>query len=66
MIRANDKDAIIIVGTPNWSQFVNDAAKDPITGYENIMYALHFYAATHTDWLRNDMVKAMNAGLPIL
>lgn len=65
VIRANDSDAIIIVGTPNWSQFVNEAATDPITGYSNIMYALHFYAATHTDWLRNTMVQAVNAGLPI-
>ena len=58
-------DAIIIVGTPNWCQYVKDAAADPITGYDNIMYALHFYAATHTDWLRNDMATALNAGLPI-
>ena len=65
VIRANDSDAIIIVGTPNWCQYVKDAAADPITGYENIMYALHFYAATHTDWLRNDMVTALNSGLPI-
>ena len=65
VIRANDSNAIIIVGTPNWSQFVNEAAADPITGYSNIMYALHFYAATHTDWLRNIMVQAINAGLPI-
>lgn len=65
VIRANDSDAIIIVGTPNWSQYVKDAAANPITGYENIMYALHFYAATHTDWLRNDMVEAIHSGLPI-
>jgi len=65
VIRVNDKDAVIIVGTPNWCQYVKDAAADPITGYDNIMYALHFYAATHTDWLRNDMVSALNSGLPI-
>lgn len=65
VIRANDSDAIIIVGTPNWSQNVGDAVKTPITGYDNIMYALHFYAATHTDWLRNNMVEAIEAGLPI-
>ena len=65
-IRANDSDAIIIVGTPNWSQQVAEAVNDPITGYENIMYALHFYAATHTDWLRGEMEKAALAGLPIM
>ena len=66
VIRANDSDAIIIVGTPNWSQQVAEAVNDPITGYENIMYALHFYAATHTDWLRGEMEKAALAGLPIM
>lgn len=65
VIRANDADALVIVGTPNWCQYVKDAAADPITKYDNIMYALHFYAATHTDWLRNDMVTALNSGLPI-
>lgn len=64
-IRENDADAIIIVGTPNWCQNIADAAADPITGYDNIMYSLHFYAATHTDWLRNEMVKAVNTGLPV-
>lgn len=65
VIRANDKDGIIIVGTPTWSQDVDQAAADPIEGYDNIMYALHFYAATHTDWLRDRMAKALADGLPI-
>lgn len=65
VIRTYDKDAVIIVGTPNWSQYVDQAAADPITDYDNIMYALHFYAATHTDSLRDTMVSAMDAGLPI-
>ena len=65
VIRANAPDAVILVGTPNWSQYVNEAAADPITGYDNIMYTLHFYAATHTDHLRDTMVAAINAGAPI-
>lgn len=65
VIRANDEDGIILVGTPNWSQYVDQAAADPITGYENIMYTLHFYAATHTDWLRDTMKAAIEAGLPV-
>lgn len=65
VIRENDSNAVIIVGTPNWSQYVGDAASDPITEYDNIMYALHFYAATHTDSLRNAMISAINQGLPI-
>ncbi len=65
VIREKDSDAIILVGTPNWSQFVNEAAADPITGYDNIMYVLHFYADTHRDDLRNTMINAYNQGLPI-
>ena len=40
-IRKNDKKAVIVVGTPTWSQDVDQAAADPIKG-DNIMYALHF------------------------
>ncbi len=65
VIRANAPDALILVGTPNWSQYVNEAAADPITGYGNILYTLHFYAATHREDLRNTMTAAINAGLPV-
>lgn len=66
VIRKNDSDAIVIVGTPNWSQFVDQAAAKPINKkYKNVMYALHFYAATHKNDLRNTMVKALKKKLPI-
>lgn len=65
VIREKDQDALILVGTPNWSQFVNEAAADPITGYDNLMYVLHFYADTHRDDLRNTLQNAYNQGLPI-
>lgn len=64
VIRKNDKDAVIIVGTPTWSQEVDKAAADPIKE-KNIMYALHFYAGTHKEWLRDTMTKAIKAGLPV-
>lgn len=63
-IRKNDKKAVIVVGTPTWSQDVDQAAADPIKG-DNIMYALHFYAATHKADLRNKMTAAINKGLPV-
>lgn len=65
VIRAYDEDAIILVGTPNWSQYIDQAAADPVSGYSNIMYTLHFYAAAHTDSLRNTMVSAIEDGLPV-
>lgn len=63
-IRKNDKKVVIVVGTPTWSQDVDQAAADPIKG-DNIMYALHFYAATHKTDLRNKMTAAINKGLPV-
>ena len=66
VIRENAPDAVIIVGTPTWSQDVDKAAADPITGYDNIMYALHFYADTHRDYLRDRMKKAIDSGLPVI
>ena len=64
-IRAIDTNAIIIVGTPKWSQDVDIVANNPITDYENIMYTLHFYAATHKDELRKKLKIAHEKGLPI-
>ena len=64
-IRKYDKDAVIIVGTPTWSQDVDEAAKNPIKGQKNIMYTLHFYAATHKQSLRDKAQTAIDAGLPL-
>lgn len=58
-------DAVVLVGTPNWCQNIDEAAASPITGEKNIMYTLHYYAATHKDDLRQRMVSAVNAGLPV-
>lgn len=65
VIRANDPNALIVVGTPNWSQFVDQAAADPISG-TNLLYALHFYAGTHGEELRSTMTSAIRSGLPLI
>ena len=64
-IRAIDRKNIILVGTPNWSQDVDVAAGNPITGYDNLMYVLHFYAATHGQSYRDKANTALQKGLPI-
>lgn len=64
-IRSVNKKAIIIVGTPTWSQDVDVAAANPLTG-KNIAYAFHFYAATHKQDLRNKLISAVKKGLPVL
>ncbi|MCX6182405.1 MAG: cellulase family glycosylhydrolase, partial [Bacteroidetes bacterium] len=64
-IRAIDPDNMIIVGTPNWSQDVDVAANDPIIGFENIAYTLHFYVPMHAQSLRDKATKAIDKGLPL-
>ena len=58
-------ERIILIGTPTWSQDVDVAAKNPITGYQNLMYTFHFYAATHKDTYRKKLEAAVRAGLPV-
>lgn len=65
VIRANDADAVIIVGTPNWSQDVDVASKSPLK-YDNIMYTLHFYSGTHKDSYREKLKTALQNGLPVM
>ena len=65
VIRKNSPNAIIIVGTPTWSQDVDVVAKSPLK-YENILYALHFYADTHRDYLRDKLQRAINKKLPVI
>jgi endoglucanase len=60
-IREIDPDNLIVVGTPNWSQDVDVAASDPIRGV-NIAYALHFYAGTHGQFLRDKAQLALDRG----
>ena len=52
VIRAHDEDAVILVGSPTWSQDIDKAAADPLD-FDNIMYTLHFYADTHRESLRS-------------
>ncbi|WP_052123449.1 glycoside hydrolase family 5 protein [Flavobacterium beibuense] len=65
IIRKNDPDNIILVGCPHWDQDINLPAADPIKGFNNIMYTVHFYAATHKQELRDRTDKAIESGLPV-
>ncbi|WP_456313257.1 glycoside hydrolase family 5 protein [Pseudomonas shirazensis] len=65
VIRENDPNNIILIGSPHWDQDVDLPAADPIKGYNNLMYTMHFYAATHGKDLRDRTDKAIESGLPI-
>lgn len=64
-IRKYDSDAIIICGTGTWSQDIDQVLGNKLSD-KNCVYALHFYANTHTDWLRNRLKNCYNKGLPVL
>jgi endoglucanase len=64
-IRQHDPDNIIVCGTPNWSQRVDEASRDPLKS-SNIAYTLHFYAGTHKQWLRDAATTAMNNGIALM
>jgi endoglucanase len=70
VIRANDPDAVVIVGTRGWSSLgVSDGSSSseitasPVNA-TNIMYAFHFYAASHKDNYRAEVQRAA-ATLPL-
>lgn len=64
VIRAADPDAVVIVGTRGWSSLgVSDGSSEsevvssPVNA-TNIMYAFHFYAASHKDSYRAAVSRA--------
>jgi cellulase/cellobiase CelA1 len=63
-IRAIDPDNLILVSTPQWCQRPEDVIANPVSG-SNIMYTLHFYAASHGQWLRDSADRAIAQGVPI-
>ena len=62
VIRKNAPNSVIIVGTPTWSQEIDKPLSDPLN-YKNVMYAFHFYAATHAG-LRSNVENCVAQGLP--
>lgn len=65
VIRKYDSDNIILAGCPHWDQDINLVADSPLQGFTNIMYTVHFYAATHKQELRNRCDYALKKGVPI-
>nr|WSW65029.1 cellulase family glycosylhydrolase [Streptomyces sp. NBC_00995] len=70
VIRAADPDAVVIVGTRGWSSLgVSDGSSEsevvnnPVNA-TNIMYAFHFYAASHKDSYRSAVSRA-SSQLPL-
>ena len=64
VIREKDPAAVVIVGNPEWSKDLYSVAADPLE-FDNILYTLHFYSATHGQQLRDMTEKLSQSGLPI-
>ena len=64
-IRKYDADNIVLVGCPHWDQDIHLVAESPLEGFSNIMYTVHFYAATHGEYLRERTEAAVKKGIPV-
>ncbi len=64
IFRNNNDETVAIVGTPTWSQDVDNASNDKLN-YSNVMYTLHFYAGSHGQYLIDKANTAIRNGAPI-
>jgi endoglucanase len=63
-IRKHDPDNIVICGTRNWSQNVDDVIGNEIDD-DNVVYTLHYYAATHKQELRDIAQEAIDNNIAL-
>ena len=65
VIRAEAPESVIVVGTPAFSKDTLAPLGAPLP-YEDLLYALHFYAGGHSlDEVRSRTTYVRNAGLPL-
>ena len=64
-IRDTGAKNLVICGTGTWSQDIDKVLGNRLSD-ANCLYTLHFYANTHTDWLRQRLQNCYNSGLPVL
>ncbi|MFC6017984.1 cellulase family glycosylhydrolase [Plantactinospora solaniradicis] len=65
VIRTRDADAVVLVGTPDWSSLgasgsgggADVIAANPVSA-GNVMYVFHFYAASHDDYYLDTVAQA--------
>ena len=60
----DDSKPLILMGCPSWDQRIDLPASNPVD-YDNLMYTVHFYAATHKKDLRDNCDRAIAAGIPV-
>ncbi len=71
VIRDNDPNGLIVVGTPFYDQRPDLAAEDPLTvdskgrPVGNVAYTIHAYAGAHRQQIRDYGQKALDKGLAL-
>lgn len=65
IIRKNNPNCLIVVGTPTWSTDVDEVIESPLTD-KNILYSCHFYAGTHKTDTRNKIKKVLDSKLCVM
>jgi len=51
---------LILLGSRNWDQAVDEACRDPVTISDNLAYTIHFYATSHGQSLRDKALTALS------
>jgi len=64
VIRKNASDAIILVGSPEYSSALQDVMAAPLS-YHNIMYSYHYYSGLSGDSFYETLDTAKTFGLPV-
>ncbi len=64
IIWKNDPGAVVVVGTPEYDRNLSAAYMRPLA-FDNVLYVLHFYAASHHEDLRSELDAALAKGLPV-
>lgn len=65
VIRRRAPEAVIIVGTPDWSGSLAEAMEKPLSE-ENLLYAYHFYAASHKEDRQRELEEALERSFPVV
>ena len=64
IIQKNSPGTVIVIGTPDYDRALIPAVRRPVP-FDNVMYVLHFYAATHYESLQATLLEALDHDLPV-
>lgn len=65
-IRQSSPRGLILIGTPFYSQEIDEATSNPILGWSNLVYVFHFYAGSHRSEIRQKVQGALDNGAPVI